>query len=123
MGDIAENFSREEFACLCGCGFDTVDAMLLKILVAVRDHFGKRVTINSACRCLTHNRNIGSDDDSQHPKAKAADFTVAETAPEKVVTFLNNSEFSDVIGVGLYDTFTHVDSRGHRARWDYRSRK
>ena len=26
-------------------------------------------------------------------------------------------------GVGRYDTFTHVDSRGLRARWDMRTKK
>jgi uncharacterized protein YcbK (DUF882 family) len=25
-------------------------------------------------------------------------------------------------GVGFYDTFVHVDARGKRARWDYRSK-
>ena len=44
-------FHRSEFACKCGCGFDTVDTELLKVLTRLRVRFNKPVKITSACRC------------------------------------------------------------------------
>ena len=49
---ISENFSREEFACKCGCGFNTADKELVHILEKVRTKFNSPVTINSALCCL-----------------------------------------------------------------------
>ena len=43
MGDLSENFSRHEFACKCGCGNDTVDAELIRVLQSVRARFGKPI--------------------------------------------------------------------------------
>ena len=37
MGTVSKNFSRSEFACKCGCGFDAVDVDLLAGLQALRD--------------------------------------------------------------------------------------
>ena len=33
------------------------------------------------------------------------------------------NDMNETGGVGRYDTFVHVDRRGIRARWDYRSKK
>ena len=53
-------FKRSEFACKCGCGFDTVDYELVKVLEYIREHFDRPLQINSGCRCATHNRTLGS---------------------------------------------------------------
>jgi len=115
MGDISTNFSRKEFACQCECGFDTVDTDLLKILEKVRVHFGKPVTINSACRCANHNKNIGGSDKSQHKLGRAADIVVKGKSPDQVAEFIEKA-YPDC-GMGVYKTFTHLDSRGTKARW------
>jgi len=39
MGDISPWFNRAEFACNCGCGFDTVDSDTLTVLEEVREYF------------------------------------------------------------------------------------
>jgi len=116
MGDLSKDFSRSEFQCKCGCGFDTVDAELLKVVQDVRDHYHARTTINSACRCLEHNRSVGSTDTSQHPKAKAADITVRGVSPARVHHYLVQ-KYPDKYGIGNYADFTHVDVRSDRARW------
>lgn len=111
---ISEHFSREEFACKCGCGFDTVDCELLEILEAVRGHFGKPVIISSACRCESHNQNEGGATNSQHLYGRAADITVQSVSPAEVHAYLDNFATP---GLGKYNAFTHVDSRSGRGRW------
>jgi uncharacterized protein YcbK (DUF882 family) len=113
---ISRNFARSEFACTCGCGFDTVDAALLGILQALRDHFGESVTITSGCRCEAHNATVGGAENSQHLTGKAADIVVSNTSPEDVYCYLL-ALYPDNCGFGLYDGWVHIDSRDERARW------
>jgi uncharacterized protein YcbK (DUF882 family) len=108
-------FNRSEFACKCGCGFDTVDAELLQHVTVVREYFNTPVRINSACRCESHNRKVGGSTGSLHKKGRAADITVDGVDPSKVVAFLDNVVSPG--GLGEYKTFTHVDSRRGAARW------
>lgn len=113
---LTDNFSSEEFTCKCGCGYDDIDLGLVNHLQDARVHFGKKIKINSGCRCLEHNRKQGSKDTSQHVKGRAADIVVEDTAPEVVADYFCNKK--DLFGgVGRYSTFTHVDTRGYNARW------
>ena len=116
MGDLSKNFSRSEFTCSCGCGFDTVDAELLDILQTARDDLGAIFTITSACRCLERNEIVGGAANSQHPKGRAADIQVKGITPTKVHEYFFN-KYPDKYGLGKYQTFTHIDSRSVRARW------
>lgn len=114
MGDLSENFNRSEFACKCGCGSDTIDAELIRILQDVRDKFGP-IKINSGVRCVEHNKNEGGTKTSQHLKGRAADIVPLEASIPDVWNYIN-SNYPDT-GLGLYSSFIHVDSRGHKARW------
>lgn len=116
MGDISKHFDRSEFACKCGCGFDTVDVGLIDVLEKVRTYFDVPVIINSACRCDSHNRNEGGSDQSQHKLGRAADIVVNLVDSSIVQEFLM-SEYPDSLGIGCYDTFTHIDSRNGKGRW------
>jgi uncharacterized protein YcbK (DUF882 family) len=116
MGDLSKNFSRSEFACTCGCGFDTVDAALLGILQALRDHFGESVTVTSGCRCEAHNAAVGGAENSMHLTGKAADTVVDNVSPEDVYCYLF-ALYPDTCGIGLYEGWVHLDSRTERARW------
>ena len=51
MGDLTKDFSRQEFACKCGCGFDRIDPRVVDMCQVIRDKLGAPVRINSACRC------------------------------------------------------------------------
>jgi uncharacterized protein YcbK (DUF882 family) len=108
MGDLSENFSREEFACKCGCGLNTVDAELLNIIQAIRDHFSVKVTINSGNRCKTHNKTIGGAPSSWHIKSRAADVVVEGIAPRLVAEAAAQYGAS---GIKTYSSWTHVDTR------------
>jgi uncharacterized protein YcbK (DUF882 family) len=120
MGDISEHFSRSEFACNCGCGFNVVDAELIKILEGVHVYFGRAIGINSGARCAAYNAmQEHSAKKSQHLLGKAADINVVGIDPEKVATFLEE-KYPNKYGIGRYNTFTHVDVRSVKARWDFR---
>lgn len=114
---ISPHFRRVEFACSCGCGFDTVDAATLQILEAAREHFNAPVTVTSGCRCPEYNARIGGAEHSQHKLARAADIQVKGVAPDEVHDWIDaNFPF---VSLGRYDTFTHVDTRTDGpARWD-----
>jgi uncharacterized protein YcbK (DUF882 family) len=114
MGDISKNFSRSEFACKCGCGMDTVDSELLELVQVIRDKFGP-INITSANRCEKHNAKVGGVKGSQHTKSRAADIVPVNASIGEVHTFI--IENFNNIGIGLYNSFIHVDSRGHKAIW------
>lgn len=116
---ISTHFNRKEFACSCGCEFKAVDKQLLDILEDVRKFFNQPITINSACRCETHNKAIGGSKNSQHTKGMACDIVVKNTPSSEVYSYLNNS-YRSQLGLGQYDRFTHIDVRAGVARWDNR---
>ena len=119
MGDLSSNYSRHEWVCKCGCGFDTVDAELVKVLQKnVSNHFKRRVLItpNGGCRCYMNNIECDGANRSQHTQGKAADIKVDGISPEEVYDHLNKT-FPNKYGLGLYKSFTHVDVRPEKARW------
>ena len=111
---LTENFTRSEFACKCGCGFDDIDIRLVDMLQKVRDFFDAPITINSGCRCEEHNKSEGGSPRSQHLYGKAADFRVRNVPPSVVHEFC---ETLNPGGLGYYATFVHMDVREGRARW------
>jgi uncharacterized protein YcbK (DUF882 family) len=116
VGDINEYFSKEEFACRCRCGFDAVSAELVQALTDIRQHFNKPIQITSGNRCKAHNKTIGGEEGSKHIEGIAADFKVAEVAPSRVQTYLEE-KYPDKYGIGRYSNRTHLDVRPNKARW------
>ena len=116
MGNLSNNFSREEFACKCKCGFSTADKELIEVLEVVRRRFGQSVKVNSACRCESHNEKIGGSYGSKHKQGIAADIVVKNVSPDDVYNFLDLYQ-PNRYGVGKYKTFTHIDVRSSKARW------
>lgn len=114
---LSRNFKRSEFACRCGCGFDTVDIETLKILTRVREHYNKPLFITSGCRCPKHNAKEGGAPKSYHVQGRAVDFRVAGVKAKEVYDFLDE-EYPYQYGLGLYSTWVHLDTRsGKQARW------
>ena len=117
MTKISKYFTREEMACNCGCGLDSMDAETLKVADAVREYVGVSITPSSAARCRQYNRSkaVGSNDNSQHPKCRAMDLPVPN--PHQVFKWLCD-RYPDKYGFGLYKTFVHIDTRTNGpARW------
>lgn len=117
MGDLTKNFSRAEFACKCGCGYDDIDEDLVKLLQGLRNWWRRPVRINSGCRCAEHNADVGGAPASKHVLGIAADVTVDGIPPEEVYRWLE-CLLGEAGGLGKYETFTHVDVRANGpARW------
>ncbi len=114
---LSPHFLKAEFACNhCGALPNNPPQELLDILEELRAEFDSPVIINSGYRCPTHNRNVGGVRHSRHLSGDAADVVVKGVDPHDVYVFLNERVGSGG-GVGKYNSFTHVDTRGTRARW------
>jgi uncharacterized protein YcbK (DUF882 family) len=103
---MSANFTRAEFACKCGCGFDTVDATLLRGLQRLRDVVARPIIITSACRCKAHNAKVGGVSTSRHLIAQAADIIIRGLTPGEAADYARTiPEFAKVIE---YETFVHT---------------
>ena len=127
---LTGNFSKSEFECKCGCEMpnDVLDNIkLLAIqLQTIREYVGQPIKINSAYRCELHNSIIGGSKRSQHKLGKASDITINTFTPDEVVDVIENLLVNEMLGsfyiggLGRYNTFTHLDIRDYKARWDNR---
>ena len=117
-------FERKDFACKCGCGYDTVDYELMTVLNSIREHFGVPLVITSGCRCEVHNKNEGGSKKSKHMYGTAADFRPTWNNPRfhELLTEIHEYlliKYSDKYGIAIGDTFVHIDIRPNPARWTY----
>lgn len=119
---LSSNFKVREFCCQDGTDTIFVSQELAAVLQKIRDHFGKAVTINSAYRTEAHNKKVSGAAYSQHKYGIAADIAVKDVAPLEVARYAHTL-LGNRGGVGLYKTFTHVDVRAAKSRWDQRSGK
>lgn len=120
MGDLTKNFSRREFACKCGCGFDDVSRELVEGLQQLRDLAGKPITVTSGCRCPKHNASpkVGGVKNSQHLTGKAADIVIAGMSPRKMAELAEQITAFQKGAIITYVKrgFIHVDVRGRKYR-------
>ena len=119
---VAPHFKAKEFFCKCGkCTNQLVSEMLASRLEVLREVCaGKSIHLNCGYRCEEHNKTLGSENTSQHCKGTAADIRIDGMTVEEV---RNRAEFVGFKGIGIYDTFVHVDVREIHARWDERTKK
>ena len=113
---LATNFKVREFDCQGkGCCTTTpVDEKLVAYLQQIRTHFGKPVHI-TAYRCKTHNAKVpNAAPNSYHIYGMAADFHIDGVAPAEIAKY---AESLGIKGIGLYDTFVHIDTRESKSFW------
>ncbi len=115
---LSDNFSSKELDCKgykC-CSSTIIDNRLITYLQQIRNHFGKPVIINSGYRCPTHNSSpqVGGAKNSYHTKGQAADIVVQGVEPKEVAKY---AESIGVKGIGVYSTFTHIDTRTAKYFW------
>lgn len=119
-GDIqlTPNFKVAEFACPCKrdtCVDTLIDMDHVHKLQKLRDDLNASIHIDSATRCPEHNKEVGGEPHSMHMLGHATDIKVQGMTPNEVADACEGFD-----GLGRYDTFTHIDSRGSKARWDFR---
>ena len=118
---ITPHFKVREFACSDGSDVVFVAPSLVDILEAIRVHFGRPVTVTSGYRTVSYNAGLkNSSKKSQHCNGLAADIQVEGHTPVEVYNYAC-SLLGNHGGVGIYNTFVHVDVRAVKSRFDYRT--
>ena len=121
---MTKNFTIDEFQCRCGCEMPS-DVLaniqdLAEELQVIRQVVERSITINSAYRCPSHNKAVGGATSSQHLLGKASDIVIKGQEPSDTYSLIELLIKDGVIlegGLGSYNTFTHYDIRGKKARW------
>lgn len=113
---LSANFNSTEFDCKgAGCCNSTkISKQLITYLQLIRNHFGKPVKINSGYRCQKHNSAVGGAKASKHTLGQAADIRIDGVEPKEVAKY---AESIGIKGIGLYDSFVHIDTRTTKYFW------
>ena len=114
---LTKNFKVREFACKDGSDVIFISMDLVEILQKIRDHFGKPVNINSAYRTPTYNKKVDGAAYSQHLYGMAADISISGVSPKEVAAYAETL-LPKTGGIGIYGSFTHVDVRAAKSRWN-----
>lgn len=91
-------------------------------LQVLRDYLKSSISINISYRPVWYEIFKGRSGKSQHCKCKAVDITAKGYTPlevYKAIEYLISIGKMKKGGLGKYNTFTHYDTRGYNARWDY----
>ncbi len=122
---LSTNFTVRELAMSGGVSADVarIDPKLVESIQRLRDHLGKSVTITSGYRSWKRNKAIYAQRNkkptvSQHCGGRGADIKIKG---------MNGLEIGKAaidacgpnIGVGLGNTFAHIDVRGYAVAWNY----
>lgn len=114
---LSENFKVKEFACSDGSDPIFVADKLVEVLQKIREHFGRPVNINSAYRTVAKNKAVGGATYSQHLYGTGADISISGVSPKTVAAYAETL-LPNTGGIGIYNTFTHVDVREAKSRWN-----
>ena len=104
---LSKNFKVKEFACHDGTDKILIDLDMIAILQTIRD-VGGRVTINSAYRTPSHNKQVGGASRSFHLQGRAFDIVSERLSTTDICNLANTL---GVKGIIKYPTFVHIDSR------------
>ena len=114
---LSPHFKVREFACSDGTDTVFVSPALVEVLEKVRVHFGKPVHINSGYRTEAKNKAVGGAAYSQHKYGLAADIHIDGVTPKQIASYVETL-LPNTGGIGIYKTFTHIDVRKVRSRWN-----
>ena len=118
----SEHFNEKELACRCGCSVNLATPELLTALELFRCLVGVPVTINSATRCVVHNRAEGGAPNSAHVRGLAADVMVSGLTAAQLEAVAR--QVPTIQGIGRDDRkgYIHIDVRADGpAEWCYGS--
>jgi len=116
---LTPNFTCNEFACQCGCGYDDVDMRLVQGLQLLRDKLGRKIHIISGCRCPSHNQAEGGATYSQHLLGTAVDIAVAGIPIREVCRVAMTIPAFKGFGLDEQRCMLHLDVREEPLKWVY----
>ncbi len=111
------HFPARALACRC-CGEVCIWAEALDAVERLRAAMNAPLVINSGHRCALHNAAVGGAPLSLH---KRLAFDVSLTGHDPA-TLAANAHAAGFRGFGFGNTFLHLDTRAHPARWFYGER-
>lgn len=107
---FAPNFQLHEIASKDGDRTVRLHPYSPIMLQAIRDLFGKAITINSGYRSPEHNANVGGAPQSTHVYGMGFDLTAKDlNALWDAVRLVKQSNKAWIGGMKKYNTFIHVD--------------
>lgn len=115
MNGPSPHLSWAELACKDGTAYpvewrETRAKALAEAFEALRAAVGLPLTILSAYRTPAHNRRVGGAKNSQHVQGRALDLLPPRGwTPEQLAAVA--AGIPAIRGIGLYQTFTHIDVR------------
>ena len=91
----------------------------LRVIDDLRESIERPIVILSSYRSPAYNKAVGGESRSFHMSFQALDIVVAGHSPNQVFQHLSRwrswKKFKG--GLGLYETFVHIDTRGYNATW------
>ena len=116
---VSEHFKLREFKCNDNSRVVVLNDELVAVLETARRYFGKPIKINSGYRTVAYNSTLkNASPKSQHTHGNAADIVVSEVKPIDVYNYFNKT-YPNTYGVGIYNTFVHIDVRPAKSRWNF----
>ena len=112
---LSPNFKVSEFACQDKSDKVVVGDKLAELLQRVRDFYGAGISLLNAYHSENYQSANSCGAEEYHKKGIAADFKVTGYKPAEIVNFLE--AICDTCGIGLYDSFVHLDTRGTKKLW------
>jgi uncharacterized protein YcbK (DUF882 family) len=108
--NLSKNFTSDELKC-SHCGKCEMEKEFVVLLQALRDAWGKPLTILSGYRCIEHNTKVGGAKNSQHVLGKAVDISIVNMDGLQKFKLLDLIYKTGFTGIGLHKQFFHVDNR------------
>lgn len=121
--NLSKHFAAHEFQCKDGSTFIFVASELVQVLENCRVYYNKPIIINSGFRTYSHNANTpNASKHSKHCLGMAADVYINGVSQTDLYNYFNNL-YPNKYGMGIYNSFVHIDIREVKARWNYSSNK
>jgi uncharacterized Zn-binding protein involved in type VI secretion len=92
-----------------------IEPALKNILIEIAKEWGRTLDITSAYRSPEYNKKVGGAKGSMHQQGKATDIIMSSYSKTDRARFIDICVQKGIKGVGLYNTFTHIDIGGKRA--------
>lgn len=81
-------FTKAEFSCRCGCGYDAVDHRLVLVCEEIRRSASVPFILSSGCRCAAHNAKVGGVAASRHLYGQAVDFRLTGKSADETLALV-----------------------------------